>query len=43
LQENEIQEIANNYDLTVSIFEAMEGGAGNSSSKKRAAITWDLT
>jgi homoserine kinase type II len=31
LQDNEIQEIAGNYDLTVSAFEAMEGGAGNSS------------
>jgi homoserine kinase type II len=31
LPENEIQEIASNYGLTVSAFEAMEGGAGNSS------------
>jgi Ser/Thr protein kinase RdoA (MazF antagonist) len=31
LQESDVQEIARNYDLTVSEFEPIEGGAGNSS------------
>lgn len=30
LQENDIQEIANNYELTVIDFESIEGGSGNS-------------